>query len=141
MTDTLLVLSEMGIPRYSARGLEQTLAPIAAAGVVRRTINGELADFSYAAFRKYASKITCRDQRAPALDGIWIGQVLTVACVAELAYPESSTPQRVPVSGSQRTEDGFVFYRPVLSMMVTGFNTATDEWAADVQWELELEEV
>lgn len=141
MTETLLHLIGMGVPLYSGRALLQTLTPIAAASDLRRTINGELDDLSYAQFRKYASKITCTDQRTPALDGIWTGQHLTVWCVQELAYPESGSPQRPEVSGSSRTENGFVFYRPILEMRVTDFSDQTDEWNADVAWELDLEEI
>lgn len=141
MTQTLLRLVAMGVPFYSARGLLQTLTPISAASDLRRTINGELDDLSNEQFRKYATKITCTDQRTPALDGIWTGQHITVWCVQELAYPESGSPQRPEVSGSSRTEEGFVFYRPILEMRVTDFSDQTDEYGADVIWELDLEEI
>jgi len=38
------------VPPYSARGLTQTLTPIAAAANMRRTINGELLDLSAGQF-------------------------------------------------------------------------------------------
>jgi len=142
MTDatTLLVISGMGVPPYSARGLSQTLTPIPASQQMRRTVNGELLDISSPLFRKYASSISCTDQQAPALEGIWPGQVLTVDCVAELAYPTmTGSPERTVVAS--REEGAWTFYRPRLVMMVTGFQTQTDEYQAVVAWQLDLEEV
>ena len=68
---TLLVLSVGGVTLYSARGLEQTLEPIDAAAVTRRTINGTLVDLSVVKFHKYASTISCSDIETPALDGVF----------------------------------------------------------------------
>ena len=140
---TLLVLSGIGIPPYSARGLTQTLAPIAAAASLRRTVNGALVDLSASQFRKYASTITCTDQQAPALDGIWPGAVVVVDCVAELAYAldlvSTAGPEREVVAS--REEGDWVFYRPRLTMRVTGFEVSRDEWGAAVGWKLDLEEV
>lgn len=137
---TLLVLDGMGVPLYSARGLTQTLTPISAANNVRRTVNGGTIDLSYEQFRKYSSKISCTDHRTPAIDGIWPGMEVTIACVAELAYASSATPQRTAVSGSERIEHGFTFYRPVLDMVVLGYETQTDEYGATISWSLDLEE-
>lgn len=140
---SVLTLTGAGVPPYSARGLRQSLTPIEASAAARRTVNGTLVDLSASQFRKYASRITCRDMTAPALDGIWPGQILTVECVAELAYEDTTdgAAQRTAVAGSQRTEAGFVFYRPQLTMMVTGFETDFDEWGAECGWTLDLEEV
>src|SRR5215831_1948082 len=101
---TLLKLFGMGVPPYSARGLSQTLKPIEQAGNVVRAIDGSLLDLSYAPFRKYKSEITCSDQTAPAISGIWPGQLLTVYCVAELAFDEYGSAQRSEVPGSMRFE-------------------------------------
>jgi len=138
--DALLVLSS-GIPLYPARGLTQTLAPIQAAENLRRSINGVLIDLSYDQFRKYASTISCTDREAPSLDGVFPGLEVTVACVAELSYPEGGSPTRPVVSGSERSEGGFVFYRPVLDMRVMAISVSTDEYAADTQWSMDLEEI
>ncbi len=140
-TGTLLEISSMGVPLYSARGLSQTLKMIDALVAPRRTINGQLINVSFVQFRKYASKITCKDQRAPGIDGFWKGMLVTVSCVQELAYVAGGTAQRIAVDGSERTEGNFTFYRPLLDMMITDISTQDDEWAADVQWELNLEEV
>lgn len=139
--DTLLVLSGIGIPDYSSRGLTQTLEPIEAATSLRRTVNGSLVDLSFAQFRKYKSSISCHDQEPPAADGIWPGQVVTVDCVAELSYPSGGSPARPVVSGSTRTEGAFTFYRPQLQMRVTGLSVNRDEYGAAVQWQMDLEEV
>lgn len=140
--DTLLVLEGVGLPRWAGRGIVQTLEPIGASVQMKRTVNGHLRDLSYAQFRKYSSKITCTDLRAPALDGIWPGQQVTVSCVAELAYRAAGgEAERDVVSGSERTENGFVFYRPILVMRVVNFKSSIDEWKADIAWEMDLEEI
>ena len=141
MSDTLLVLSGIGIPTYSARGLTQTLQPIEAAGSQRRTVNGTLVDLSLSQFRKYRSTIRCSDMEAPALDGIWPGHVVTVDCVVELSHPNSAFEDRTPVAGSVRIEGSFTFYRPRLVMQVIGHSIEKNEWGAVTGWTLELEEV
>ena len=140
--DTLLTLSGIGVTTYSARGLTQTLEPIEASAQLRRTVNGALVDLSYEPFRKYKSTISCQDQEPPAIDGVWPGQIVTVECVAELCFPTTSgSPARPSVSGSARTGGDFTFYRPVLSMRVTGFSVSRDEYGAAVSWQLQLEEI
>jgi hypothetical protein len=139
---TLLVLSGFGVPPYSARGLTQTLDPIAGAAVLRRTVNGDLVDRSAPQFRKYQSSISCADQQAPALEGIWPGQAVTVDCVAELAYlTMTDAPSRPVVEDSSREEGDFTFYRPRLTMRVVGFSQSRDEYGAVTSWKLDLEEV
>ena len=60
--DTLLVLTGIGIPDYSERGLTQTLEPVEAAISLRRMVNGGPKDLSFAQFRKYKSTISGRHQ-------------------------------------------------------------------------------
>jgi hypothetical protein len=139
--DTLLVLSGMGVPRYSARGITQTLEAIDEAKHIERAINGGLIDFGYAPFRKYKTTITGDDQRPPAVEGVWPGKIITVDCVAELSVVQSMPLERTPVPGSEYIEDGYVFYRPRLVMMVFGFQMTADEWKAGVGWSLNAEEV
>ena len=142
MTSTLLVLTGIGIPDYSARGLDQTLEPIDATSQLRRSVNGDLIDLSNTALRKFKSTITCTDMDAPAVNGIWPGQSVTVDCVAELAYPTSGgSPDRPVVAGSSRVEGAFTFYRPQLTMLVASWRTTFDEWGAETGWRMELEEV
>jgi hypothetical protein len=137
---TLLVITGMGFSPYAARGLTQTLQPIEQATLLRRTASGKLVDVSIAQFRKYRSTISCTDHRAPAIDGIWPGMVVTVSCIAELSYPVGGTPSRPVVADSLREEAGYMFYRPVLVMRVVDVAPSTDEFAAEVAWSLELEE-
>jgi hypothetical protein len=141
MRDTLLVLTGLGLPPFSARGLSQTLELIEASASLRRTINGELQDLSLPQFRKYRSTISCADQRTPATDGVFPGAEVTVDCVFELSYPVGGSPQRIVVPGSERTEGDFVFYRPRLVMRVTEYSVSQDEYGATAQWSLTLEEV
>lgn len=155
--NTVLTLSGVGVPEYSARGLTQTLQPIDSAAQLKRTINGVLRDFSSPQFRKYSSTISGTDQQPPACDGLWPGQLVTVGCIAELAVqgeaPSTDTGSeatsealsealgRTPVAGSIRSESGFTFYRPILNMLVVGFSIERDEWEAQVRWSMDLEEV
>jgi hypothetical protein len=140
-TGTLLVISTFGAPPFSARGLSQTLEPIAQALNVRRTVNGRLVNLTPTQFLKYKSKITCNDMLAPAIDGVFPGALVTIDCVAELAYRTvGGTPQRTIVDGSSRIEGDFTYYRPRLDMMVITFSTQQDEWGAAVSWSIDLEE-
>jgi hypothetical protein len=142
--DTLLTISGFGNMTYQARGLSQTLEHIGAAVQLERTINGSLTDVSAVQFRKYQSKITVPDEvEAPPLDGIWPGMQVTVACAIYLAYPNGRalSPQRTEVSGSSYTENGYTFYRPVLTMLVKGYEQHLDEWGRKIGWTLDLEEV
>lgn len=144
--ETLLAISGPGVSPYSARGLTQSLEPIAAAASMRRTINGALRDLSQPQFRKYQSTISCADQVAPALDGIWPGMILVVDCVAELSYKTGGSPSR-PVASvdssedATRTDGGYTFYRPRLTMRVVNYTESNDEYGATVTWSLQLEEV
>ena len=142
MSDTLLELSGIGIPDYSTRGATQTLEPIDQSAAMRRTVNGALKDISFSGFQKYKSTISCTDQRVPALDGVWPGKTLTVTCVQELCYKTAGgAPSRPVASGSSRVEGDYTFYRPVLTMLVTGYQTTLDEWQATTGFTLSLEEV
>jgi len=68
---TLLVMSTIGVPLYSARGLTQTLTPVSEAKPTpRRTINGELRWLGLTQMQKYESTISCTDQEAPAF--VWL---------------------------------------------------------------------
>ncbi len=137
---TLLSLSGIGVPPYSARGLAQTLEPIDQAASLQRTINGELIDLARAEFRKYKSTISGSDQRPPSCDGLWPGRQIIVDCIEELAYPDGGMPQRPVVEGSSFSESGFTYYRPRLTMVVTSFQLSRDEYGAQVGWSINLEE-
>lgn len=144
MTDTVLELAGIGIAPYSTRAASQSLEPIssAAAGIYR-DVNGTLRNVGGTSFQKYRSTITCRDQLPAALDGVWPGKLVTVTCIQELAYEDvtGAAAQRDVVTGTERAEGGWIYYRPVLSMMVVGLSQQTDEWAAEVSWRMDLEEV
>lgn len=142
-SDTLLTISGVGGFQYQARGLTQTLTIIKQAEQQVRTINAGLLDISNHAFRKYASKISCTDVDAPPFDGLFPGTIVTVECAVTLCYQTGNpgSPARPEVSGSSYIRGAFTFYRPVLTMMVMQSTQSFDEWKADNQWELPLEEV
>ncbi len=141
--ETLLVISGDGLPPYAVRGITQTLEPIQAAANIRRTVNGTAVNLSASQFQKYRSTISCTDFQPPAFDNVWPGDVLTIDCVKELAYLDGSPsgPQRDVVPGSERTESGYVFYRPRLTMMMISKSEEADEYSAENPWSAEFEEV
>lgn len=140
---TLLKLDPIGVPPYSARGIDQTLEPIALATDIEEDINGILVDFSAPQFRKYKTEITCTDNEAPALSGVWPGRtILTISCVQELGYlTASGLPERPVVEGSMRASGDMTYYRPILVMMVTGYSAGRPEWAGTINWKLSASEL
>lgn len=138
--ETLLVISGDGLPPFAARGITQTLEPINAAVNVRRTVNGGLVDLSPSQFKKYKTTIEGTDTDSPAFDAVDVGDTLTIDCVAELCYKTGGSPQRTVVGDSSRTANGFTFYRPRLTVIVTNKSQQTDEAGAIVSWTLEAEE-
>lgn len=141
--DTLLTISGLGRMLYQARGLMQSLEVIGLAKDQARTINGVLVDISNPIFRKYASKITCTDVNAPPIDNLWPGMEVVVDCAVNLCYKTGNpgSPHRDEVSGSSFVQGDYTFYRPVLRMRVTNVSESMDEWKADIQWQIDLEEV
>jgi hypothetical protein len=141
-TWTVLELTGMGVIPYSSREATQTLEPIQqAAANLYRDVNGVLRSAGGEQFQKYRSTISCSDQRPFANDGVWPGKLVTVKCIATLAYETGGSPARTVVSGSSFTEGDWTFYRPELNMMVLSFGLQYDEYKAVVGWSMELEEV
>lgn len=142
---TLVVFDDRETPFYAARGITQTLRQITQGGQQKRTVNGSLKDLSNHAFRKYAIELSCTDQAAPPIDGVYLGQELTVELAVELYYSTGATgvtgPGRTAATGSTRSADGLQFYRPVLDILVTEYEVRHDEWAATYSWTLRGEEV
>lgn len=143
VANTLLSISGAGLPPFSVRGLTQTLEPIAASAVARRTVNGTLVDLSAPELRKYRSTISCSDQQPPAFDALWPGMILTIESALSLGYETNTVgPDRTAVAGSEREESGFGFYRLELDMMVVSpWTLSFDEYGAANAWQLDLEEV
>lgn len=140
---TVLAMSAVGVPPYSARGLKQTLTAIDQAANMRRTVNGALKDLSFSGFRKYKSTISGTDQQPPNFDGRWPGLTVVIDCIAELSYNAANgeTPQRTAVAGSSRDEWPFRTYRPQLTMKIMALSVDQDEYDRQIGWSLDLEEV
>jgi hypothetical protein len=139
---TDLVLDPIGVVPYSARGLDQTFAPIGMSAVLKRTVLGDLDNVASDVFKLYKSSITCEDLNVPGLDGIFAGTVLTVDCIFEMSYKTAGgSPSRTVVPGSSRTQGIFTFYRPRLTMVITDFNYRKNDWGVNVSWQLDLEEI
>jgi hypothetical protein len=139
---TLLVLTGVGVPPFSCRGASQTHVPIQQAHQIKRTLNGVARNLSQAQFQKYSSVISCTDVQPPAIDGVWPGRVVVVDCIFELCYlTANGGPAKPAVPGSSRVEGSFTFYRPRLEMMVIEFQSSRDEYGANNNWSMTLEEV
>jgi len=145
---TLLVLTPLSgalapvLTPWSARGLTQTLELIGnrAPDQLRRDVNGFLRDVTDFRFRKFRSTISCRDGETPCLDDAWIGQTVQVSCALELNYQNGGTPARTVVSGSERTQGDFIYYRPLLTMLVASIENGFQEYPALNGWSMTLEE-
>jgi hypothetical protein len=145
-TGTLLKISTTeGTPlitKYSARGLSQTLDPIAESNQVELSWNARPIDFSYIQFRLYQSEISCSDFEEPSFDNLWPGMQVDVECCKELSYPVADGfPGRAVVTGSSRTEGDFIFYRPSMRMVILGLSSDFDEYGAKYNWRISLREV
>jgi len=139
--ETVLIISPIGVPPYSARGIVEELSLISGAVNLRRTINGELLNFSASQFNKYKLSWSCDDMDSPALNVV-PGEVVTVSCITELSYlTVGGSPARPVVSGSSRVSGDFTFYRPVLTIRLGEFQVMTDEWGKDVSWRRDGEEI
>lgn len=140
MTDTDLEL-DFGIAPFSSRNLDESLSLDDGSKQMRRTWNGELKDLSNPMFQKYIVTIDGNDVLPPAFAGIWPGRTVVVKCVTELCYAVGGSAERTVVAGSERTRDGFVYYRPQLTMKVVSFDKKKSEWGGSVSWSLELAEI
>lgn len=144
-TGTILTIKDAGndlLPLYSAVGLRQTVDYIDGSLLQARTVNGELVNLSLARFRKLRTVISAKHIRPPSIDLIYPGRIVTVECATIFSYATSGgTPGRSVVSGSTFTEGNFTFYRPSITCMIGKPSVAFDEWEADHEWSIPMEEV
>ena len=120
---TLLSLTGIDLGDYSCRGLTLELSLVTANNGLRRTINGAMRDFTAPQFRKYQATISCEDQDAPELQGIWQGAPVTVTCIPG-------------VTGGTDTETPLT-----LNMLVDSWQSSRAEWDALSNWSINLVEV
>ncbi len=139
--DTELVLTGIGIPDFSARGVTEILR-LVRGPAPRRTVNGLLVDVTDTIFRKYVLQVTGNDQEPPAFDGTWIGKTVTVDALSKLSYlTAGGSPARTVVPGSSTVNGLFTWYRPRLVMLIMDLSNGRDEWQAQIPWSIDLEEV
>jgi hypothetical protein len=119
---TLLAIDGIDFSQYAVRGITMTLEPIEQSANLARDCRGVLVDISLEQFRQYKVAITCTDHEAPQLTDIWPGQDITIECIPGLGVANGSDD--------------------VLTILakVTKWNTSRDEWAAEVEWQLEAEQ-
>ncbi len=137
---TLLIMTPIGVPLYSARGLTQTLTPTQAAKPApRRTINSTARFLGGSQMKKFDSTITCTDVNAPPFSGLWPGDLVTVQCVEELSYhTDTGSPERTVVIS--RVVGAFTLYRPEIEFMVVDWNDSYQEYPDQHGWQLTLTE-
>jgi hypothetical protein len=139
---TVLAITGVGVQPYSCRGAKQELSNIDQAAQLRRDVNGNLTDISFSGFKKFKSTISCSDMVAPSFDGKWPGLQVVVDCISELSFVTATeTQQRPEVPGSMRIDGDFTIYRPRLTMRIMAMSTSTDEYDANCDWSIDLEEV
>jgi len=137
---TDLVISGHGVPRYSARGLTQTLPLIEPSAVLAYSVNGTLLDFSPPQFRKFKSSITCTDVLPPALAALWPGVIVDVDCISPIAYLTvlgSPVPDRTVVR-SQVEHDYTYDWLRLTMKIATPWTQDTAEYDARTSWQLEM---
>jgi len=148
---TLLVISTMGVPLYSARNLTIDITPIEQAKRIRRTVNMEARSSSIPAAQLYDIEIKCPgdvNSAPPAIDGNWPGAVFDIDVpYTVMAYKTATgTPGRTVVSGSSVVDiyagiaGSFTRYRPRLTCMFVDFSMTAAEYQAGVEWSLKFTE-
>jgi len=130
---------------YSGRALRGKLTPIALAQGDDKgaySVNGKYIDLAAPQMRKFRLEITGNDMEAPALDNLWTGNIVSVACLNEVCIQTTGPVafSREPIDGSVRTEGNYTFYRPFLVMAIVGWHIETAEWEAQTSWQLTLTE-
>ena len=137
-----LDLVEIGIPPYSTDEIEVEFGPIPAATYQRRDLNHRLHDLASKSARLYRLVISGRSVAPPAFASLWPGDVLTVHVPRELCRETvSDSLNRSAVPGSEYTEEGFHFFRPLLTMMVEEWITSLTERTVEEGWILTLNEL
>src|SRR5262245_20535875 len=117
---TLISIDAIDFSDFAVRGITLTLEPIDQSKNTARDCLGNLIDISLAQFRQMKVSITCTDNDAPELAGIWPGQDITITCLPRM-NGTSDTPL-------------------VIVAKVTSWNTSRNEWGAEIAWQLEAEQ-
>jgi hypothetical protein len=137
-----LDLVEIGIPPHSTDEIEVEFGPIPQATYQRRDLNGRKHNLAASSLKLYRLGLSGRSVAPPAFAGLWPGDILTVHVPRELCRETTSDGfDRAAVPGSEYSEDGFSFYRPLLTMMVEEWSESLVERTVEEGWELVLEEL
>lgn len=139
---TLLILEERAIPLYAGRNLTVSVKQVDEGKNIKRTVNGKAINLSNPAFRKYEVEIRGSHIWPPSLDGLWVGEELTLALPIDFYNTSTgATSGLTAATGSTGSYMGYSMYRPVMDVMVTDFSDEFDEWAGDHSWSLTLTQV
>lgn len=119
---TDLEISGITIPDFASRAMTFTFEPIEQSKQMARDVNGKLVDLSLPRFRCRRLVINVPEHEKPVFDDVWPGQIVTVTLIPGLGVGSETDPL-------------------TLSMMVMSWDTSHEEWEAQGDWSLELEEV
>jgi hypothetical protein len=117
---TLIAIDAIDFTDYAVRGITMTLELIDQSKNLARDCLGNLVDISVPQFRQHKITITCTDNDAPELAGIWAGQDISITCLPRM-NGTSDTPLTILAK-------------------VTNWNTSRPEWDAEISWQLEAEQ-
>lgn len=91
--------------------------------------------------RKYESTISCTDQHPFAFGELWPGDDLVVDCLFEFSYlSHTGSPERTPVTGSERVVGDYTLYRPRIEFLVVDFNKSFNEYSHEYSCQISLTE-
>lgn len=156
--ESRLFIEEIPMIRGSFRAVTQSIKPRPMGGL-KMTANGTLKNRNRPSLRKYDTSISFSDLRAPALDRIFEGDLLTIHCVYELSGDAGQAFGRPHVPGSviwwnadhnivpSLTDEtvppvGAVSYTycPILITRMESWDGDSDEYGALVSGTLNLKE-
>ncbi len=167
--ETVLSISSLGFPIFSARGCEQILEPISQDHQFFRNIDGDLI-FNGHSCKKYKTRIQCKDHYPPATDRLTIGDIVEVSCLSTLCQTYINIKQSLEIELQKKavidsidvscdhqnipfelkgttiflpsvSGNVLVSYRPILTMRFLGYSFSTHEWDMTTEWSMTFEEM
>lgn len=131
--------NEIPLPDGSSAFPTMTLNPISDQVEFVRTTSGKLINLSDAAFQLYEIGLSANWLDLPAIEQMRLDQEFTIHSTIVLKE-RGTTPSRDAVEGSVVIESGWVEYRPIFYVKLTGKSQSGTE-GRDASWSLTFEEV
>lgn len=131
--------NEIPLPDGSSAFPTMALNPISDQVEFVRTTSGKLINLSDAAFQLYEIGLSANWLDLPAIEQMRLDQEFTIHSTIVLKE-RGATPSRDAVEGSVVVESGWVEYRPIFYVKLTGKSQSGTE-GRDASWSLTFEEV